>query len=696
MVCVSIQNSGAARIMEILRNVEMAEIRLDSCPLSEEEIAEVFGSDIPLIATCRIAGCDLQTAERRLLAAVKAGARFADLELEAPVSLGRRISRACAEWGTVLIRSYHDYEGAASADELRAVADRCRHSGGEIVKIVTAAHGPEDAERVLSLYNYYTADSLVAFAMGQEGGFSRIECLRRGAPFSYCCIDASEATAPGQMTYEDMYRAVYGSRPRIEAGPVRMPASKSYAQRAIVAAALAEGDSVLSGFSECDDSCAALRVAREMGAQASAAAAQDGSQTLTIRGIAAHTGCLEQGRLDVGESGLLARIMIPLASQLYRDGALVEGRGTLLSRPLQGAGTAMRRLEAEVRPHDAVPSAADNLDVVPSDAGNPAAVSLNVRSLEPGTAADPKDILMPVNVRGPLGAGKVTLDGSKSSQLVSGALMALPLGDRHSALSVMKPASIPYIYMTMDILRKFGVKVRSEMYGGRALLDEDWSKCTEILLKVKERQAYRAASFDIEGDWSAAAVFLAAGAVFGQVSLSGLDTTSLQADISMMDILMDAGASLSQMDEPKGVVTVTKAPLRAVKADLRNCPDLFPVTAVFCAFCQGQSSLKGVRRLSHKECDRAAAIAAMLEQAGVRVQIKGDEMIVHGQSLESRMLCGNMLKGGRYSSYHDHRMVMALRLAELGADSPVTIDDTACVAKSYPQFNDIWDEYIRK
>ncbi len=650
--------------MEILRDVEMAEIRLDSCDLSDEEIAEVFGCDIPLIATCRISGCGLRTAEHRLTEAIKAGARFADLELDAPVSLGRRIARACAEWGTVLIRSYHDFEGTASADELRAVADRCRHSGGEIVKIVTYAHDAGDAARVLSLYNYYTAESLVAFAMGQEGAFSRVECLRRGSPFSYCCADASEASAPGQMTYEAMYRAVYGAHSRIEAGTIRMPASKSYAQRAIIAAALSEGISVLSGFSGCDDSCAALRVARDMGAEVSAEDAHDGSQTLTVKGIAASTGCLEQGRLDVGESGLLARIMIPLASQLYREGAVIEGGGTLLSRPLQGAATAMRALGADVTAM--------------------------------GAGADSKDITVPVSVRGPLGEGKATLDGSRSSQLVSGAIMALPLGDRHASLSVTKPASIPYIYMTMDILRKFGIKVRSEMYGGRALLDEDWSKCTEIMLKVKERQTYRAASFDIEGDWSAAAVFLAAGAVFGQVSLSGLDTTSLQADISMMDILMDAGASLSQMDEPKGVVTVTKAPLRAVKADLRNCPDLFPVAAVFCAFCQGQSVLKGVRRLAHKECDRAAAIVAMLEQAGVRVQVKGDDMIIHGQSLVSRILCGRLLKGGLYSSCRDHRMVMALRLAGLGADSPVTIDDTACVAKSYPKFNDIWDEYIRK
>lgn len=646
MVCASIQNRNLEQIQEILSSgVAMAEIRLDSCPLSDDDIGELFSADIPLVATCRLQGSDpgsmgveTSVCEHRLTLAIQAGARYADLEIEAPKPLSKRIAHQCAEWGTVLIRSYHDFQGTASLDDLRQMVDKCRHHDGEIVKIVSTASSREDALRVLDLYKYYTADSLVAFAMGAEGAFSRIECLRCGSPLSYACVSAAEATAPGQMSYEDMYKAVYGERKRVEALQIRMPASKSYAQRAIIAAALADGKSILAGYSSCGDSDAALSVAKALGAEIAEISCPDGSTTLEIQGINAGAGCLDSGKLDVGESGLLTRLMMPIASVVYAGGAEITGHGTLLGR---GLG-------------------------------------------------------LPTTVQGPLQTGKVTLDGSKSSQNVSGEIMARALLDKHSSISVQNPTSIPYIYMTMDILRKFGIKVRSEMYGGRALLDEDWSKCTEILLKVKEQQRYKAASFDIEGDWSAATVLLAAGAVFGQVSLTGLDTTSLQADLSMMDILMDAGASLSQLDEPKGVVTVTKAPLRAVRADLSNCPDLFPVTAVLCAFCQGQSVLEGVRRLSHKESDRAKAIVEMLLKAGVRVQIKGDQMLIWGESLESRILSSHLLKGGDYTSSGDHRMVMALRLAELGADAPIHIDDTACVAKSYPQFNTVWDEYIRK
>lgn len=662
MICASIQQRNAAQIQEILANVEMAEIRMDLCNLSDDEIRDIFSSDVPLIATCRIADGDIRSAEHKLALAIEAGAKYADLEIEAPKPMSKRLANACAEWGTVMIRSYHNFECTPSLDELREIVDKCRHHDGEIVKIVTTAHSAADAELVESLYKYYTADSLVAFAMGEEGRSSRLACLAHGAPFSYACLDEGSATASGQIAYGEMFASVYAGRKALDCGEIRMPASKSYAQRAVVAAALADGTSNLAGYSPCDDSEAALSVAAELGAEITRQMQPDGSTTLQIKGMAAAVGCLEKGNLDVGESGLLTRLMMPVSAQLFAHGASLHGHGTLCQRPLQGAAKAMKAMGAEVS------SASENTD----------------------------DLLIPVDVKGPLKAGKIIVDGSKSSQLVSGALMALPLLEKHSSLSVNRPTSIPYIYMTMDILRKFGIKVRSEMYGGRALLDEDWSKCTEILLKVKENQQYKAADMDIEGDWSAATVFLAAGAVFGHVSLTGLDTTSLQADLTMMDILMEAGASLSQMDEPKGVISAGKAPLRAFKADLNNSPDLFPVTAVFCAFCQGQSTLRGVHRLLHKESDRAKAITDMLAQAGVRSQIKGDDLMIWGESLESRIMNGRLLRGGEYSSHHDHRMVMALRLAELGADALVQIDDTACVAKSYPQFNTVWDEYIRK
>ena len=209
---------------------------------------------------------------------------------------------------------------------------------------------------------------------------------------------------------------------------------------------------------------------------------------------------------------------------------------------------------------------------------------------------------------------------------------------------------------------------------------------------MKGGQKFKAADIDLEGDWSAAANFLVAGALFGKTELSGLDTTSLQADLCIMDILMDAGASLSQLDGDKGNITAQRAPLKSFNVDASNCPDLFPIISLLAAFCQGTSRIAGVGRLANKESDRAKAIIGMLTQMGVKAEIDGDEMVIEGHTLSQRLLSGNMLKGGDYTSHHDHRMVMALKVAQFGADSPINIDDEECVSKSFPQFHQIYNQ----
>ena len=251
----------------------------------------------------------------------------------------------------------------------------------------------------------------------------------------------------------------------------------------------------------------------------------------------------------------------------------------------------------------------------------------------------------------------------------------------------------------MDVLKAFGVKVWCDMEGDKEFAEsQDWNDCTGMTLHIKGGQKYIAAEMDIEGDWSSASNFLVAGAVFGRVDLKGLDTRSLQADLSIMDILMEAGASLSQLgdDDPKGDIHVQRAPLSAFEVDANNCPDLFPIISVLAAFCQGTSKIGGVGRLANKESDRGKAILDMLLQMGVKAKISGDKMIIEGHSLAQRQLTGKMLRGGSYTSNHDHRMVMALKVAELGADSPIVIDDTDCVTKSFPTFFELFGKIINK
>ncbi len=794
MICTTIQNKTIDEIYAILESgdVEMAEIRLDSCPLTMDEIEELFStSDVPLVATCRInavkerlsqtlAGhtrgngtsrnvqhghlqenisddlqvdrsgtsyenrqCHVQASrqetgshqqddrklemkasqevESKLITAIHAGAAFVDLEIEAPPMMSKRLRRETRENGTIFVRSYHDYKGTDSIEALKALTEKCFAIGADIAKIVTMAapytgdtQSP-DVDRVLSLYDHFDPAKLIAFAMGDAGKTSRIQCLAKGSPFTYASLNETDAAAPGQMTTREMRDIIYGNCVNVNAagtaadrlcagrlnadslktaeatvkatandasdatgassdidnGPgaaeIQMPSSKSFAQRAIIAAALAEGTTTLNGYSPCGDNESAISVARALGAEVTVGLAyKEGkvvkdSSTLTIKGRGA--AALEPETINAGESGLLARLMIPLMAVLGDGNATVSGEGTLTRRPLKGARDIM------------------------------GAFGVRLETIS-GTGQESfSEVHVPLTISGKLEGGKVTVSGSGGSQLITGLLMALPLLQEDTVIRLTEPKSIPYLFITMDVLKAFGVKIWCDMEGGPEFAEsQDWNDCTEIVLHIKGGQSYKATDMDIEGDWSSAANFLVAGAIFGKVNVSGLDTKSLQADLSIMDILMEAGASLSQMgdDDPRGVIHVQKAPLNAFDVDANNCPDLFPIAAVLAAFCQGTSRIAGVGRLANKESDRAQAILSMLVQLGVKARISGDKIIIEGHSLAQRCLTGHLLKGGNYTSSHDHRMVMALKVAELGADGPIVIDDIECVSKSFPTFMELF------
>ncbi len=709
MICTTIQNRTLEEIIGLLEGseprIQMAEIRLDRCPLDIEEIESLFSSsDTPLVATCRVVDDGNGTweeAEEKLTAAVEAGAAFLDLEIEAPKEVGKRLRRACTEYGTTMIRSSHFFAGTPSDDVLRNTVEKCRKFGGEIVKIAAMAKSGEDVARVLGLYSQEQTSQrqaeLIAFSMGETGRASRLECLRLGSPFTYAALNDNEAAAPGQWTYTEMLTAVYGHKEPLHCDvALNMPASKSFAQRAIIAAALADGESRLEGYSPCGDNEAAIEVAKALGAEVRVEAAgvrsdlSDSSTdtatgtTLTIKGAGSSVNMPD--KLNVGESGLLTRLMIPIIAALGKGQPIeIDGIGTLPARPLKGASEIMAGFGTVLRPLNPAP-----------------------------------EVHVPLTVQGPLLSGKTSVSGKGGSQLISGLLMALPLLPGDSTLHIHDPKSIPYMFITTDVLRRFGIRIGSEMEGGEDFLEtQDWSLCTGITFKIKGGQKYSPAAFDIEGDWSAAANFLVAGALFGDVKLTGLDTTSLQADISIMDILMEAGASLSQIeDEPqdeesanvkdsndnkaadaqeanapqghRGLITAQKAPLRAFDTDLNNCPDLFPIVAILAAFCHGRSNIQGFKRLASKESDRGAAILNMLTQMGVEASAAGDILSITGESVESRLLNGHLLKGGEYTSSHDHRMAMALTVASWCADSPIQIDDTSCIAKSFPAFLDAY------
>ena len=662
MICTTIQHKTYEEILSILDDpfVELAEIRLDRNNLSEEEIKELFGgSEKPLIATYRVDrqptlkdfNIEWEKALRHMSQAVEAGARYVDVDLTAPVNISKYFQKLCRKTGTELIRSYHNFEGTPDLEFLQQAAARCFRYGADVAKIVTTAVAPQDCALVESLYTAaapegqdYPRTRLIAFAMGKAGAQTRIDCLRNGAPFTYAAYD--EPAAEGQIPVTEMHEKVYGDFLGLYRSDFEVPSSKSFAQRAIIAAALAEGTSHLTNYTACDDSESAVKVARTLGAKV----ARKGS-TLTIEGLGPIKEKLAVEKISAGESGILARLMIPILAQVNGCPAVIEGRGTLLGRPLASASDIM------------------------------AAFGVILRNEKP---RESKEIFVPLAVKGELIAGTADLPGKPGSQLVSGVLMALPLNSKDSRVYVGEPKSIPYMFITLDVLRKFGIKAGAQLEGNAEMLaQQDWTYCTGINFTIDGGQSYKAADIRLEGDWSAAANFLVGGAIFGSVEIGGLDTSSLQADISILDVLVEAGAAVAYDED---VVSVKKGPLEAFDFDLCQAPDIFPIVSLLAAFCSGTSTIAGVGRLRGKETDRAAAIVEMLTQMGVHAWIEGDILSVEGEPLASRILNGRLLRGGRYSSHHDHRMAMVLRIASIAADSPIEIDDRECVTKSFPEF----------
>lgn len=394
-------------------------------------------------------------------------------------------------------------------------------------------------------------------------------------------------------------------------GALTPPCSKSYAQRALAASLLSAETSILHNIEFCDDTRSALRCIEALGARIG----QPDVHTLSIHG-GLHP---QSDTLSVGESGLATRLFTPIAA-LCDTPIRIEGSGTLLHRPMDMLTEALQRLGAS-------------------------ATDCNGR--------------LPLEVHGPLRGGMAEVDGSVSSQFVTGLLLALPLAREDSTLHIRNAVSVPYIEMTVDTAARFGVEI----------CHNDYSE-----FYIPGNQRYRATDFIIEGDWSAAAMLLVAGATAGQVTVDNISMLSRQADTAICEALVRAGAAV--IDEPHAI-TAAHRPLRAFEFDATHCPDLFPALAALAASCEGESIILGTSRLRHKECDRAEAIREEYGKLGIRVDLTEEDTM---------RIRGGRLRGGRVRSHDDHRMAMSLAVAALRAEAPVEIAEAECVAKSYPRF----------
>ena len=386
-------------------------------------------------------------------------------------------------------------------------------------------------------------------------------------------------------------------------------------------ALLADGESTIGNLELCDDTRSAIHCIEALGAEVT----YIDESTIKVRGgFAPRT-----DNLHIGESGLATRLFTPVAS-LHNKPMTINGEGTILYRPISMMIEPLRQLGVEVR-----------------DGGG----------------------FLPIQVCGPMQGGEVSVDGSISSQFLTGLLLSLPMAQSDTTIYVKDLKSLPYVDMTIDTARRFGVEIAHKDY-------------SEFF--IEGFQQYQATDYMIEGDWSGAAPMLVAGAVTGEVTVNNMSCLSLQADTAIIKALISAGAEVESTDN---TVTVRHRHLKAFEFDATHCPDLFPALAALAANCKGTTTIYGTERLLHKESNRAVTLAEEYAKAGIEIDIdEPNVMRIHGGEIH----------GCTIDSHGDHRIAMSMAIAALTADSPITIEGAECVAKSYPSFFDDLEQLIVK
>ena len=399
------------------------------------------------------------------------------------------------------------------------------------------------------------------------------------------------------------------------AGSITAPASKSYAQRAVAAALLAGGETTLTHLDLCNDTRAALDVARRLGASVS----HEGT-TYTIRGGLNPVST----KLNIGESGLATRLFTPIASLCHMP-ITINGEGSILRRPIEMMEEPLQALGVEVI----------------SNGG-----------------------YLPISVKGPMRGGEIHVDGSLSSQFITGLLMALPLSPNDTVLHVENLKSRPYVDMTIDLAARFGVAIEHNNYEQ---------------FYIAGGQHYTPCTYNIEGDWSGASCLLVAGATAGSITIRNLNHISLQADLAIIEALARAGAEIITTNSS---VTVHGGPLHAFEFDATDCPDLFPALAALAASCEGTSVLTGTQRLTYKESNRAETIAEVFGRLGIGVDLSEENTM---------RITGGPVSSAVVDSHNDHRIAMAAAVAALSSDDSVVIEGADAADKSYPNF---WNDLV--
>ncbi len=399
-------------------------------------------------------------------------------------------------------------------------------------------------------------------------------------------------------------------------GTILSPRSKSSMQRACAAALLHQGVTEILHPGKSNDDLAARDVITRLGARIT-----ESEDRLLIESNGVHP---LSPQVHCGESGLGIRMFTPIAA-LSDQPIEVTGTGSLVTRPMDFFDEIFPQLSIGIQ----------------SNSGR-----------------------LPLHIRGPLRPADITVDGSLSSQFLTGLLMAFSAaGAQGVTIRVEGLKSRPYIDLTLSVMRSFGMNVPEVTADDRFIFHPSVPAPTGPI------------RYAVEGDWSGAAFLIVAGAVAGDISITGLQADSVQGDRAVLDALRSAGGDFAFVD---GTLEVRKSALVAFEFDATECPDLFPPLTALAALAQGGSVIKGVSRLAHKESDRGLTLQEEFAKMGVTIRLEGDLMYIEG---------GGPIHGAKVHSRHDHRIAMALAVAGLRATAGETeIEEASAIRKSYPDF----------
>lgn len=409
--------------------------------------------------------------------------------------------------------------------------------------------------------------------------------------------------------------------PSLIQGIITAPASKSAMQRACAAALLRKGQTVLIHPGISADDKAALQIIQQLGAHVA-----NTKEGICITGNGVKPIADE---INCGESGLSLRMFTSIAA-LSHQKIKIAGHGSLAKRPMHFFDEVLPQL---------------------------------------GVRCTSNNGFLPLEIQGPLQPKNINIDGSLSSQFLTGLLFAYSALDaKNVSINVHQLASKPYADLTLHTLRAFKMNVPENKNYEAFIFHPN-----PINLSPTKKLAYI-----IEGDWSNAAFLLVAGAVAGSITVQGLDLNSVQGDKRILDVLKMAKASINISP---GKINISQSGLIAFDFDATDCPDLFPPLVALACYCNGTSVIHGVHRLTHKESNRAVSLQSEFRKMGVSINITEDAMHV---------VAKEKIKGANVSSNNDHRIAMACAIAALNASGETIIENAEAVNKSYPGFwNDL-------